>query len=253
MTPYWHVQRLLIGELDLSVARGLRPGLGLAVTAPFRMVRDRIRFEDLARQPYVPPNPDTHHRNETLTHFADPRISLLMSRTAGAWTLGGAIGTTVPLGRTEPNPFALGRLGLPHQHIQFGTGTWNLVLSALAARGIGGFGLHASASAKLAFSRNGHGYQPGQTFGGELGASHPLGAWGAQLALSANREEAETWDGRIEEEGNLGRTDLFARAGLARTMSGSGTFGISLQVPLETWARGEQVELPWVIATSWTR
>src|SRR5262249_52361251 len=144
-----------------SAARGLRPGLGLGLTVPLRMVRDRIRFEDLARQPYTPPNPDTHHRDETLTHLADPRVSLLASRAAGAWTVGGGVGTTIPLGRTEPNPFALGRLGLPHQHVQFGTGTWNPIANAVAARGLGAFGIHAAASATLVFSRNEHGYQPG--------------------------------------------------------------------------------------------
>ena len=73
-------------------------------------------FEDLARQPYVPPRPDTHHRNETLLHVSDPQIALLLGRPAGAWTLNTSLGASVPLGGTEPNPFALGRLGLPHQH-----------------------------------------------------------------------------------------------------------------------------------------
>ena len=251
--PYWHVQRLLISELDLSASRGLGNGVGVGLTLPLRMVRDRIRFEDLSRQPYVPPDPDTHHRNETLTHLADPQLSILLRRAAGPWTLGSSAGFSMPVGRTEPNPFALGRLGLPHQHIQFGTGTWDPMLSAFAARGIGSFGVNASASARLAFSENSHGFRPGNRFGGVIGASRRMGAaWGVHGALSLDREEAEKWDGKVEEEGNLGRTDLFVRAGFGHT-SGSGTFDVSLQLPVKTWARGEQVEFPWVVSTSWTR
>ena len=39
---------------------------------------------------------------------------------------------TLPLGRTVEDPFALGDMGLPHEHSQFGTGTFGFV----AARGL---------------------------------------------------------------------------------------------------------------------
>ena len=34
-------------------------------------------------------------------------------------------GTTIPIGRTEENPWKLGDAGIEHLHIQFGTGTFN--------------------------------------------------------------------------------------------------------------------------------
>ena len=70
---YWHVQRLLFTELDFTAARGLTQNLGLEAVLPLRLVRDRIRYEDLARQPFIPPVPDYHHRNETLTGVSDSR------------------------------------------------------------------------------------------------------------------------------------------------------------------------------------
>src|SRR6266850_4495812 len=161
VTPYWHVQTLQIGELDLSVARGIRQGFGIGLNAPLRLVRDRIRFEDLARAPYVPPQPETHHRNETLTQVADPQLALLLTREPGPWTLAASIGTLIPIGRTEPNPFALGRLGLPHQHIQFGTGTWDPTVGASASRSLGATAFHAGASMKLTLYENGFGYRSG--------------------------------------------------------------------------------------------
>jgi hypothetical protein len=244
---------LLIGELDLSAARGLSPGLGVGLTLPLREVRDRIRFEDLARHPYVPPKPDTHHRNETLLHVADPELAALLMREPGAWTLSARLGTTVPIGRTEPNPFALGRLGLAHQHIQFGTGTWDPMMGLSATRAFGEFGFNASALVKMSFYENAHGYRAGNRYSILLCASHKLGSlWGANAGLTLDRENAEKWNGRIEEEGNLGRTDLMLTAGIGRGVPQVGSFGVKVQIPLETWATGEQVKYPLVVSLGWT-
>jgi len=253
VTPYWHVQRLLIGELDLSTARGLEPGVGVGLTVPLRMVRDRIRFEDLARQSYVPPQPDTHHRNETLWHVADPQLAALFTRQPGAWTLGASIGTSMPVGRTEPNPFVLGRLGLPHQHIQFGTGTWDPMVASSASRSFGATGVNASATAKMSLYENTHGYRAGNRYDMLFGASRRFGGtWGANAGLLLDRESPEKWDGRIEEEGNLGRTDLMLTAGIGRGVPHVGSFGIRMQVPLKTWATGEQVKYPLIVSVGWT-
>jgi hypothetical protein len=248
------VQGLLIGEVGLSVLRGLAPGIGLGLTVPVRAVRDRIRFEDLARQPYVQPNPDTHHRNETLTGIADPQLNALLTRLTGPWTLSASLGTSIPLGKTEPNPFELGREGLPHQHIQFGTGTWNPVASLFAGRGIGGFGFSATAFTKVSLYENPHGYRAGNRYSLLVNGSRRLrGGWSANAGLNAAREEAETWSGIVETEGNLGRTDLFAQLGAVRGSAGGGTFSWTLQIPIRTWATGEQVSFPAVISMSWSR
>jgi hypothetical protein len=254
VVPYWHDQHLVIGVLALTAARGVRRGLGVSVTLPLRLVRDRIQFQDLARQPYTPPNPDTHHRNETLAHVADPQLGAILSRQAGPWTLGAGVGTSIPIGRTEPDPFELGRQGLPHQHIQFGTGTWIPILNVVAARGIGRIGINASATARLSYYENSHGYQAGNRFhfvfggGGRLSSS-----WVANAAVSLDREKAETWSGKIEEEGNLGRSDLFLLAGVSHLVPGTGLLGLSVQVPLRTWATGEQVRIPIVASATWSK
>jgi hypothetical protein len=255
VTPYWHNQHLGIGELYLSATRGLGAGFAATLNVPMRVVRDRIRFEDLARQPYTPPNPDTHHRNETLAHVEDPQLAFLHTSHPGAWTLSASAGTSIPIGRTEENPFALGRLGLPHQHIQFGTGTWDPVIKALAMRNLGAFGFSAFASAKLTLDENAKGYQAGNHYGGIVEANHAIGGspWRWDAGLGVDREQAERWDGRIEEEGNLGRTDLFVQAGVNRTVSGVGTTALVVQVPIKTWATGEQVSFPLIVSLSWSR
>ena len=72
-----------------------------------------------------------HHPTETLENFSD--ASLLVARkTKDAWRDGDlvivAFGTSLPIGKTEKNPYALGDAGLPHEHIQFGTGTFDPLL-----------------------------------------------------------------------------------------------------------------------------
>jgi hypothetical protein len=244
----------VVGELDLSAARGLANGIGLELTVPVRMVRDRIRFEDLARQPYTPPQPDTHHRNETLLHIADPKLAALITRAKTPWTLAASVGVSAPIGRTEENPFALGRLGLPHQHIQFGTGTWDPMFGASASRTLGDLSVHASVSAKATLYENSHGYRAGDRYGAELGMGRRVaGVWGASAGLTLDRENAERWSGRIEEEGNLGRTDLMMSLGVTRSTRTMGSVGIGARVPIRTWVTGEQVEYPLLLSLTWMR
>jgi hypothetical protein len=253
VVPYWHVQTLTISELSGTLARGLTPGFGVSLRVPVRAVRGRIRFEDLARQPYTPPDPDTHHRNETLLGLADPELGAITSRTLSGWTLGGSAGASVPLGRTEPNPFALGRLGLPHQHIQFGTGTVDPLLGASLGRAYGTLHVALEGSTRLPLYENRHGLRTGNRFAGSLRAVAPLASeWSANAALSASREQAEKWSGRIEEEGNLGRTDVMLGLGIARAVAGLGAFRASVQIPLLTRSTGEQVKYPVILALGWS-
>ena len=252
--PYWHDQRLAIGEVGVSAARGLFPGVAASLTIPIRVVRDRIQFQDLSGQTYTPPAPDTHHRNETLARLADPQIAALITGRPGPWTLSVGLGVSIPLGRTEENPFALGREGVPHQHIQFGTGTFDPIVNALAARQVGLFGFNASGSARWSLYENSHGYQGPSRFAASVGSNRRWGSgWGTGLGLGVFRENAERWNGHIEQEGNIGRTDLFAQIDVSRTRAPFGTTALTFQVPIKTWTTGEQVEFPYVAALTWSR
>ena len=71
---------------------------------------------------------DIHHRNETYTGLADSDL-FLGYKIRGIFKTGDVLftrlGTTIPAGRTEENPWILGDAGIEHLHIQFGTGTFN--------------------------------------------------------------------------------------------------------------------------------
>jgi hypothetical protein len=202
----------------------------------------------------VLPNGDIHHRNETLTGPGDPWALVVFGKGAGAWSLGARAGVSIPLGRTEENPFALGRRGLPHQHIQFGTGTWNPMGGVALGRHLGGTNVVASILARFVTYANGHGYRAGNRYDASLVADRRLGGpWRLQAGLDLAHEEAERWDGVIEEEGNLGRTDLLAGAGLARQLGRAGAVTLQVKVPLITRARGAQVDYPAIVALGWSR
>lgn len=247
--PIFHEQDLTISEMAFVTEAGLARGLGVEAVVPLRRVRTRIRFEDLEHQPIAVPNGSIHHRNETLSGPGDPWLLLHGARGLGAWTVAARGGISIPLGRTEPNPFALGRRGLPHEHIQFGTGTWDPVVGLAAGRRFGPVGLTVNGLAHLVFATNKHGYQAGDRFYASAALDRRIaGAWRGTAGLDLAREQTETWDGRIEMEGNLGRTDLLASIGVTRPLGRAGGFHVTAKIPLVTRATGAQVRYPVILA-----
>jgi hypothetical protein len=247
----WHVQNLTMTDTTAMVARGFGGGFGLEYVGFLRHVTGRIRFEDLDRRPIVVPDGDIHHRNETLVGPGDPWLMAVAGRRIGPWSAALRGGVTIPLGRTEPNPFELGRRGLPHQHIQFGTGTWDPLAGATVGRRFGEVMAMASVLARLPVSENSHGYRAGRRVSVTTSADRRIaGPWRAQAGLDYSREMAETWDGRIEEEGNLGRSDLLLSAGLARQF-GTRALSLTAKVPLRTQSNGVQIDYPAIVVVGW--
>ena len=250
--PYWHVQDLIVSELEITAARGLGANFGVDAFLPIRLVRDRVHYLDLSRQPYVPPNPGLHHRNETLSGLADPQVGLNYGRKWAPWTLSARLGLSIPVGRTEANPFELGRLGKWHQHIQFGTGTWDPRVGLALGRAAGPVDLQLTGVARLPMSENEHGYRAGRRYGLFLSGSPALpNQWSANAGLKLAREEPEKWSGRIEEEGNLGRTDLFLSLGGGRHIASFGSLAANVEVPLASKSTGHQVHIPVIVSLQW--
>ncbi len=93
---------------------------------------------------------EIHHRDETYRGFSDMdllfayhRHGLLLNNDM----LSAKFGTTIPLGKTEDNPWKLGEMGMEHLHIQFGTGTFNPIADLRYSLPIFG-GLRANASVR---------------------------------------------------------------------------------------------------------
>jgi hypothetical protein len=252
---YWHVLDVTLAETTAVSAVGIGRGAGVELAVPVRTVATRVRFVDAERRPITPPEGDLHHRNETLVGSADPLLLLHLARGGRTWTTASRLGLTLPLGRTVPDPFELGRQGIRHQHVQFGTGTWDPLVGLGVGRRIGPFGLSLLGLARFTLAENDHGYRAGHRYHASLRADRALaGTWWLSGGFDLARENAERWHGRRdEEEGNLGRTDLLLALGVSRSLRGVGALSLSVGVPLLTRSAGAQLDYPVIVSVGLAR
>jgi len=237
--PQLHDQRFYVAELRPILELGLTEQLGLEAQVPLRFTRTTVLFRRLDGTPFRPDYENIHHRNETLVGVGDPWVSGRVAGRLGEVGLVGRLGVSLPLGRTEEDPFALAEQGLSHQHIQFGTGTFNPVLSLDASGMLGGFRLQGYGQAQLALQANGFGYQAGNRYA--LGASVERAVLPLRLSLSADiiNEQPERWGGVVKQDGNVGRTDVLVGAGLLWPL---GALALSLNVKVPVYQHFIQVE-----------
>ena len=128
-----HHVTLNIYRVDIGLQYQFNPQWILETNIPYEAKVQEATIKEIetvsqAELEAIIRNRDNHHRNETYTGPRDTDI-LLGYRTTGFLMendfLMGYIGTTVPFGKTEENPWKLGDAGFEHLHIQFGTGTFN--------------------------------------------------------------------------------------------------------------------------------
>lgn len=248
-TPYQHDQHLYPLDELLTVELGLLPHLALEVDAGMRQVTDRIRFLTLDGAPYTPPVPDDHHRNETLFGPSDPTLLAHAGATWGSVSASARAGISVPLGSTVPNPFLLGRMGLPHEHIQLGAGTWNPVVGASIEKRFDAFSAALWTLDRFTVGTDGFGYQSGDKLLAGASASSALGLsrWSFTVGLDLYRETPERWSGVIEAEGNLGRTDLMLDASVAWAFTKDWGLDLGVKVPVHSVSQGEQASYPAIL------
>ena len=108
-------------------------------------------------------NQHIHHRDEIYRGFSD--FSLRFSHKKSSVLndddhLVIALGTSIPMGKTEEDPFKLGNAGLEHLHIQFGTGTFDPLAELHYNTPLfGDFSLNASVRGRFPFYENSKTYR----------------------------------------------------------------------------------------------
>ena len=121
---YRHETSLDYTRLELGLQYTLTPEWDLIARVPWEQKEQRSSIGLIdpstdADRTAMQRNVDLHHRTATLRGLSD-----LMILGRRRWSrLAISAGTTIPIGRTVENPYALGDQGVEHQHIQFGTGT----------------------------------------------------------------------------------------------------------------------------------
>ncbi|CAN5723252.1 hypothetical protein BH11MYX2_BH11MYX2_38860 [soil metagenome] len=237
----WNSQTQLVAEL------GVREWLAIDAVVPFRVFRTRIRYLDDAGQVGQIENPFIHHHNETLTGVGDPWLMARTSSQLGRVAVGGRVGFTIPLGRTEPDPFELGDEGLPHEHSQFGSGTVEPIVGLDVSTRLGPYALDAFALTIQSLYANSHDYKQGDRYAGGVGGTRYVASNKLRLraTMEAQHETAELWHGiQHTEEGNIGRTDVLAGVEVGYAFTRTWHAGLSAKVPLYTHVEGGQLDVP---------
>lgn len=229
---YLHDQQLLPFELRGVGELGLTASLGLEFQIPLRLVRTSIRYTTPEGQPFEPLDPDIHHRNETLFGIGDPWLLGRWGGQVGGFWISARAGLAIPLGNIEPNPFTLGDSGQRHQHIQFGSGTFDPILALDISKPVGRWLYLAYAQGQMALDENKYGFQAGSkaTVGVQAGRRVWKSLTGA-LGAETLHEGPERWDGVILQEGSLGRTEVLLTLSLVHS-SRTGSLGVSARVPV---------------------
>lgn len=93
-----------------------------------------------AEQAVMLRNGEIHHRDQIYSNISD--LNLLVAKGSRNWLSEGdllvlAVGSSVPVGRTEEDPFLSADLGLQHLHLQFGTGTFDPLVELSYNRPVG--------------------------------------------------------------------------------------------------------------------
>ena len=229
---YLHDQRIYPGELRAVAEVGLGRGFAAEVQLPVRLVATTIQYSTPDGQPYTPLDTGVHHRDETLAGIGDPLL-------LGRWgtTVAGAVmslraGASLPLGVTRPNPFTLGDMGMRHQHIQFGTGTFDPLLGFDAAKQFVPLQVVAYGQAQASLYENKYGFRAGARFlGGAQVRRRLFATFTGGAGVDVLHEGAERWDGEILQDGNLGRTEVLASIAAMQSFGGTAV-GLTARFPV---------------------
>jgi hypothetical protein len=194
--PHRHRVRVGLFHADLAIGYGMSENLLLSARLPYDIKEQRVSYRTLDGRPYDPPYGDIHHRTETLRGVGDGEVGV-------AFPLGrdwiASAGVTLPFGRTEPDPIDLGRRGIEHEHIQFGSGTFDPRLSLQWSRPLGGIRLGASVDARIPLYENSQGFRPPATVRWAIGPSLPIGTTGLSAQLAGQYQSIGKWNGETDE------------------------------------------------------
>ncbi len=233
---------LNIYRVDVALKYLLGSNLILEANLPYESKVQEATIEKIEGVEYtqeqwdaIEENGYIHHRNDTYTGLTDSEF-LLGYFNVGIFTdddyFMGRIGTSIPFGNTEEDPWKLGEKGEEHLHIQFGTGTFNPIVDLHYSLPVyKGLATHTSLRAKLPFYENSKTYRGSNELTYSGGLNFRLNKWFTFRAgyLSIYQSFAH-WDGEIDK--NTGLLFGMASLGTSITTPFNVPLSISLLLPL---------------------
>ena len=180
---------------------------------------------------------DLHHTDDVLTGFSD--ASLLATWHAHDFAKEGdlfslALGTSIPIGRTEHDPYEAGSDAEAHEHVQFGTGTFDPLVETYYTRSVEDWNLSLFAIARLPVYESSKDYRGSRTTTMGLNAMRPIDdTYAASASLIFQREGFAHWaeSGR---DVNTGFSATSLKLGLSRSTETGSRWNLGLILPIET-------------------
>jgi hypothetical protein len=253
--PAHHELDIGLLEWDLDAQLGLHRRFAFELLLPIRTTIIDATFSD-GNDVELPGFASIHHRDETIAGIGDivfgGRIGVVLPEDVPGWTLALRLGASFPSGHIEPDPFELGEDGQPHQHMFFGNGTVDPVLGLDTSVAFEKWALVGWSLARLPFYENGHGYRGSKLVLAGVGAQSGFGLkrWTFLLQPELYFETPALWNGRPAR--NSGRTSLLATAGVFVRPKDGWQVHLLLKIPYATWAKGGQLQWPFVATLGFT-
>jgi hypothetical protein len=178
-------------ELDLAVP--ISDSIDLELQVPYDIKDVKARYELPDGTPFDNPLGDLHHRTEKLEGVSD--FKLYWNFNVDGWRL--SAGLNLPVGRIEPDPYALAALGLRHEHIQFGTGTCDpLARVSRLFHVVEGLDFNIAAGTQVPLVENRHGYRGPPMVDFSAGPRVQITDWlGVTAGYSALYQGRAYWSG----------------------------------------------------------
>ena len=224
--PHKHVVRVALTHYETTLAYGIRDQMQLSLRLPYDVKDQHVRYTTLSGDPFTPPYGDIHHRSEKLTGIGDATV-ILDRAVRDAWTFG--IGTTLPIGHTVDDPVLLGREGLKHEHLQFGTGTFEPLLAAQYATPR----FFARAEAKISAYESSKGYKGPTTLVWSMGRSFRVYGLSIDPSLNGQHQTLGHWHGEQDEGSGFDNGGVRLQVAIPR-----GALTITPGLYHELWSHG---------------
>lgn len=177
-----------------------------------------------------------HHRDETYRGFSDMDLLFGYHRHGIFFNndmLTTKIGTTVPLGKIEDNPWTLGDMGMEHLHIQFGTGTFNPIADLRYSFPIlGGLRADTSVGGKYPFYENKKEFLGSKEITYSAGLNYRVADWlSIQTSYYGLYQTYAYWSG--EKDINTGLRFSLASMGVSIATPYNVPLTVTLMLPIQ--------------------
>ena len=235
-----HHVTLNIFRVDIGLKYQVGSQWMLEANIPYETKVQEATIEEIesvtqAEREAITRNRDNHHRNETYTGLTDSNVFF------GYHTVGllkendflmGRIGTTIPFGKTEEDPWKLGNAGLEHLHIQFGTGTFNPIADLHYSLPLyKGLGANASVRGKFPFYENSKTYRGSRELTYTAGLNYRFSDWlSLQAGYLSFYQAYAYWAG--EQDINTGLRFSMASVGASIVTPYNIPLSVTLMLPL---------------------